>query len=72
MKVKKWLILELHEMMRVSYAVACPFVFILLCDFVRHGGVLKFMKNSQFLSIFHRCGPFLQNFGQVVKQIILS
>ena len=45
--------------------------FILLCDPGRYGGVLKLMKNGQLLSIFSFCGPFPQNFGQVLSQIIL-
>ena len=31
-QVKEWLILELHEMIRVSLAVASLIVFILFCD----------------------------------------
>ena len=71
-QVKKWLILELHEMIRVSYAVAYPFFFILLCDYGWHGGVIKFIKNSQILSIFNCCGSFSKGFGQFLAQIILS
>ena len=39
--------LDLHEMIRVSYAVACTIGFILFRDLVRHGTVLKIMKNDQ-------------------------
>ena len=47
-QVKKWLILKLHEMIRVLQVVACPITFILLCDLFRSGGVLKPMKNNPF------------------------
>ena len=49
-QVKEWLILELHEMIKVPDAVACPVDFNLLC--YRGGqqrGVLKLMKNDHFL-----------------------
>ena len=48
-QVKEWVKLELHEMMRVLHAAAWPFVFILLCDLNRQSGVLRLMKNAQFL-----------------------
>ena len=47
-QVKEWDMLELHEMIRVSYLVACPMVFNLLCDLSRQGGVLKLTKKVQF------------------------
>ena len=31
-QVKEWLILELHEMIRMPHVVAYPKVFILVCD----------------------------------------
>ena len=40
-QVKEWVILKLHEMIRVSHVVACPIVFVLLYNRVGHGGVLK-------------------------------
>ena len=46
--VKEWLIIELHEMMKVSHKFACPNVFILLCDHGQHGGVLKLKTDDQF------------------------
>ena len=46
--VKERLSLGLHEMIRVSYVVACTIGFILFSDFVRHGTVLKLMKNDHF------------------------
>ena len=47
-QVKKWLILKLHEMIRVLQVVACPITFILLCDLFRSEGVPKPMKNNPF------------------------
>ena len=47
-QVKKWLILKLHEMIRVLQVVACPINFILLCDLFRSGGVPKPTKNNPF------------------------
>ena len=47
-EVKERLTLDLHEMRRVSYAVAYPIGFILFCDLVRHGTLLKLMKNDHF------------------------
>ena len=49
-QVKEWLILELHEMIKVPDPVACPMDFNLLC--YRGGqqrGALKLMKNDHFL-----------------------
>ena len=36
------------EMVRISHKIACPIVFIWLCNFDWHGGVLRLMKNGQF------------------------
>ena len=47
-QVKERLTLDLNEMIRLSYAVACPIGFTLLCDFVLHGRMLKLMKNDHF------------------------
>ena len=46
--VKERLTLDLHEMIRVSYAVACTIGFILFHELVRHGIVLQLMKNDHF------------------------
>ena len=35
-------------MIRVSLVVACPMVFILLCDLSQHKEVFKLMKIGQF------------------------
>ena len=43
---KRGLRLDLHEMTRVSHAVACSIVFILLCDLGRHEKILKLRKND--------------------------
>ena len=59
-------------MIRVSHVIAFPVVFVLLRDLIWHGGVLKQYENWSIFSIFARCGPFSQDFGQVLGQIILS
>ena len=46
---KVWLILELHEMIRVWHIFAYPGVFLLLCDLGQQAGVLKLLKKAQFL-----------------------
>ena len=46
---KEWLILELHEMIRVWHIFAYPGAFLLLCDLDRQAGVLKLVKKAQFL-----------------------
>ena len=46
--VKEMLTLDLHEMVRVSYEVACTIGFILFGDLVRHETVLNLMKNDSF------------------------
>ena len=38
---KEWLILELHNMIKLAPILACPIVLILLCDLRRHGVPLK-------------------------------
>ena len=48
-QVNEWLILELHEMIKVSHLAASPVVFILFYDRDWQGGVLKLMKNDHFL-----------------------
>ena len=48
-QVKEWLILELHEMIKVPHAVSFPMNFDLLCYRVQQRGVLKRMKNDYFL-----------------------
>ena len=55
----------------MSHGIACPFVFILLCDIGRHGGVLKQYEIWSVVSIFGCCGPFLQNSGQFLGQIVM-
>ena len=46
--VKERLTLDLHEMVRVSYGVACTIGFILFHDLARHETVFKLMKNDSF------------------------
>ena len=60
-QVKKWPILQLHKTIRVSHAVECPVVFILLYDRDGQGGVFKIMKNDHFLEFFPFCS-FSLNF----------
>ena len=40
-QVKEWLVLELHEMIRMLHAVAYPVTFNLLCDLGQQLGVLE-------------------------------
>ena len=40
-QLKEWLILELHNMIKLAPILACPIVLILLCDLRRHGVPLK-------------------------------
>ena len=47
-QVKEWVIFKLHEMIRMSHAVACPMAFILFCDRGRQEEVLNLMKNDNF------------------------
>ena len=46
---KEWLILELHEIIRVWQIFAYPGVLLLLCDLGQQAGVLKLVKKAQFL-----------------------
>ena len=48
-QVREWPTLELHETIRVSHAVACLIVFILFYVQDWQEGVLKHMKNDNFL-----------------------
>ena len=47
-QVKEWLMLELHEMIKVLHVVACPIVFILFYKRGWQGGVFNVMKNIIF------------------------
>ena len=40
--------LQLHEMIRLQHAVACPFFKFFFNDRYWQGGVLKFMKYDHF------------------------
>ena len=44
-------LLKLHEMIRVPHIFASSVVFILLCNFGQHGGVLEYMKKLSLWSI---------------------
>ena len=46
--LEEWLILESHEMIKVSHIFVWPIIFILLCDVDWHGVVLKVKRNGQF------------------------
>ena len=48
-QIKKWLILEFLEIIRMWHLIECPMVFMLLCFWSRQGGVLKLMKDDHFL-----------------------
>ena len=48
-QLKEWLILELHEIIRVSHFVECQIVFHLFYDRDWQGGMLKLMENVYFL-----------------------
>ena len=48
-KVMEWLILELHEMITITRVVVFPLEFNLLYDWGQQRGVLRFVKNDQFL-----------------------
>ena len=45
----EWLILELHEMITITRVVVFPLEFNLLYDWGQQRGVLRFVKNDQFL-----------------------
>ena len=63
-QVKEWLILELHETIRVPYIVTHPIVFVLFCDHDWQGGEFKVMKNGHLL-VFLSVGSFSPSFLQV-------
>ena len=48
-EVKAWLMLEVHEMIRLPHVVLSPIVFILFYERDLQGGVLKVIKNDHFL-----------------------
>ena len=49
---QEWLILELHEMMRVPHAVACPMDFNLLCDRDQQGSFFRIFSRLSLSSVF--------------------
>ena len=59
----RWLILELYEMIRVSHVVACPVIFILICDLVHMEDSSHLQKMVSF-KYFGHCGPLPQDFRQ--------
>lgn len=50
-KAKELLILELHEVIKVLHAVACPMNFNLICDRGQQGRTLKPIKNDHLLVV---------------------
>ena len=64
--------LQLHNLMKLSHAVACPIVFILFYDQSWQGGVFEFMKTDCFSSVFSPLGHFSQVFGQVKSWLIIE
>ena len=71
-QVNKWLISEVHEMVRALHVVARPILFILFHGRHWQGALLKLTKNNHIFSIFSRFGHFLQVFGQVNEQPVLE
>ena len=57
--------LKLYEMIRMSRLVACPIVFILLCDQNGPGGVFKVMKKDHFLVFLTVWVLFPKFFGRL-------
>ena len=47
-QAKEWLILELHEMIRVSHLVVFPMAFNLFHNLSRQTDLLKLTENAQF------------------------
>ena len=58
--------LELHKIIKISHAVACPIVFILFYDPDWQGGVLKHVKNGHIFDIFIRFCPFPKFLGRLM------
>ena len=56
--------LELPKIIRVSYVVACPIVFILFYERVWQGGVFKVMKNDHMLVFLDVWGFFPRFLGR--------
>ena len=50
-KAKELLILELHEVIKVLHAVACPMNFNLICDRGQQGRTLKPIQNDHLLVV---------------------
>ena len=65
-------ILELHETIRVSYAVVCPIVFLLFYDRDVEKRVLKHMKNDHLLAFLAIWVLFPIVLGQVKEWLILK
>ena len=63
--MREWPILELHETIRVLYAVVCSIVFILFYNRDEAEGVLKHMKNDHLLVFLAVWVLFPLVFGQV-------
>ena len=59
------LFLKLYEMIRMPRLVACPIVFILLCDQNGQGGVFKVMKKDHFLVFLTVCFLFPKFFARL-------
>ena len=71
-QVKKWFILESHEMIRILHVAGWLMVLILLCVIYWQGGVLRLMKSGSISSIFNCSGLFLQAYKQVKERLILE
>ena len=64
-QIKKWLTLQLHKIIRVSYLVAFPFFFFSSMSEVWSEECSKLWKMIIFLVFFGCLGLFPQVFGQV-------
>ena len=59
--------LELPKTIRVSHAVARPFILILFDEQDWQGGVFKFMKNDHFKKKFISFGLFLKFLDELMS-----
>ena len=60
-------------MIRISHVVACPMIFILLCDLSRQGGLLKLNRNGRFKLLFAvlvLSGEFLSSLRRALYKIL--
>ena len=71
-QVKKWLMLELNKISRLSHFFPCPIVFISLnMSEVVMEKCSKLWKKINFI-VFNRLSPFLQTFRQIKGWLMLK